>query len=599
MAFTLPAIRGVGRLAHRILLMVLLCLTAVVLLAACGDGDEPTARTSPTATPKPAATTLPTVTPEPAATPVSTPTPIPPTPTPEPTDPPVAGEFSVELTPETRWQDLFDAFTESERDCIRGELGVELVEAVSQRLVMSEGQTQPWEPLVFGCLSQGTAVELMLSSISKNMAELSEEAGQCLRHLLSEVDVAMIVAASLPDASPDDAQAMGAFTVGVLTCVPELMTGGPPPPVQTVRNMLWSHPTGGFVVNAPTVVDGVVYVGSDDNHVYALSASTGTELWLFETGDVIRSSPTVAGSVVYVGSNDNHVYALDAETGAKLWSHDTGNWVQYSPVVSGGVVYIRAPADGDLKLHALDGLSGERLWVSEATYPYIDEFTLVVVSGKAYMPGEFGEFHALDASTGQTVWSFSAGMGAESPPTVVGGVVYLTAVNTAHALDEETGETIWSYGTERFPARDFPAVVEDGIYYFSPDNVLYALDASTGEPLWSYQASELINTKPLVAEGMVYTGSEDGRFYALDAETGGLVWSREGTGSSLASPAVVDGVLYAESSDGNLIALNAVTGEELWKFQKGYFDGVPSYRVDGGVVYVGSLDGNVYAFATP
>ena len=36
-----------------------------------------------------------------------------------------------------------------------------------------------------------------------------------------------------------------------------------------------------------------------------------------------------------------------------------------------------------------------------------------------------------------------------------------------------------------------------------------------------------------------------------------------------------------------MTALDAATGEELWKFQKGYFDGVPSYAVSDGVLYVG------------
>ena len=96
------------------------------------------------------------------------------------------------------------------------------------------------------------------------------------------------------------------------------------------------------------------------------------------------------------------------------------------------------------------------------------------------MPGGFGEFHALDASTGKVVWSFNTGIPVESPPTVIGGIVYLTAFNTAHALDEATGALIWSYGTERFPARDFPAVVADNVYYFSPDEHIYALDTATG-----------------------------------------------------------------------------------------------------------------------
>ena len=592
MAFTLPIIRRLAGLAPRAVLIGLLCLTAAALLAACG-GEDPTATTPPTSTPAPTTTPVPTV-------PPPTPTPVPATSTPEPTAAPPAGDFSIELTADTRWQDLFDAFTESEQACIRAELGDAVLATVLPQLAMSDGDAELWAPLIFGCLSKETASTLFLSSFQGQMGELSEEAEKCLRGLLAEVDIAGIIAGSMPDAKPADAQAIQMFTIGLLTCAPELMMGGgPPDSMQTDVSPLWSHPTGGFVVNSPTVADGVVYAGSDDNNVYALDASTGAELWSFGTGDVIRSSPTVSGGVVYVGSNDNHVYALDASTGAELWSLDTGDWVQYSPVVSGGVVYVTALADGDQKLHALDAMSGERLWVSENPYPYIDEFSLAVVGGKVYMPGESGEFHALDAGTGETVWSFKAGNGAGSPPTVVGGVVYLTAVNTAHARDEATGAVIWSYGTEMFPARDFPAVISDGVYYFSPDNFLYALDAATGKPLWSYEASEFINTKPVAAQGMVYTASEDGRFYTLDAATGGLVWSREPMGSDLASPTVVDGVFYAESSDGNLRALNAATGEELWVFQKGYFDGVPSYTVAGGVVYVGSLDGGVYAFAAP
>ena len=94
------------------------------------------------------------------------------------------------------------------------------------------------------------------------------------------------------------------------------------------------------MVVSPTVTNGVVYAGSNDDHIYALDAETGALLWGFETGGGIRSSPTVANDIVYVGSNDNHVYALDASTGDLLWSHDTADWVQYSPTVKDGVVYL-------------------------------------------------------------------------------------------------------------------------------------------------------------------------------------------------------------------------------------------------------------------
>ena len=150
-----------------------------------------------------------------------------------------------------------------------------------------------------------------------------------------------------------------------------------------------------------------------------------------------------------------------------------------------------------------------------------------------------------------------------------------------------------------FPAVDHPAVVVDGVYYFAPDSNLYALDAASGDIMWSYEADDLITDVPVVAEGMVYVRSESGVFHAVDAATGGLAWSWETTDSALRSPTVVNGFLFAESRDGNLRALIAATGEEVWSFRKGYFDGVPSYTIAGGVLYVGALDGSVYAFAAP
>ncbi|MER5911896.1 PQQ-binding-like beta-propeller repeat protein, partial [Streptomyces sp. NPDC001982] len=72
----------------------------------------------------------------------------------------------------------------------------------------------------------------------------------------------------------------------------------------------WAFPTGSAVSSSPTVADGVVYVGSDDNNLYAVDARTGKKRWAFPTGSAVSSSPTVADGVVYVGSDDNNLYAV-------------------------------------------------------------------------------------------------------------------------------------------------------------------------------------------------------------------------------------------------------------------------------------------------
>jgi len=53
-----------------------------------------------------------------------------------------------------------------------------------------------------------------------------------------------------------------------------------------------------------------VYVGSYDDNVYALNASTGAKLWSYTTGGRVGSSPAVANGVVYIGSLDKKVYAF-------------------------------------------------------------------------------------------------------------------------------------------------------------------------------------------------------------------------------------------------------------------------------------------------
>ena len=90
--------------------------------------------------------------------------------------------------------------------------------------------------------------------------------------------------------------------------------------------LLWRHEIGGAVWSAPTVVDGVVYFGSEDNHVYALDAETGALLWRFLTDGSINESPAVKDGVVYVAASftewqtgNTPVYALDAATGNLRW----------------------------------------------------------------------------------------------------------------------------------------------------------------------------------------------------------------------------------------------------------------------------------------
>src|SRR5437899_13665 len=74
-----------------------------------------------------------------------------------------------------------------------------------------------------------------------------------------------------------------AIAIALLTvCAPFGHAFGPGASNTGVRGgLVWSFRTGGNVDSSPTVVNGVVYVGSEDGRVYALNASTGAKVWSY------------------------------------------------------------------------------------------------------------------------------------------------------------------------------------------------------------------------------------------------------------------------------------------------------------------------------
>src|SRR5437868_5598329 len=48
------------------------------------------------------------------------------------------------------------------------------------------------------------------------------------------------------------------------------------------------------------------------------------ELWQFKTGDAVEGTAAVVDGVVYVGSFDKHLYALDLKDGSEKWKFAAG-----------------------------------------------------------------------------------------------------------------------------------------------------------------------------------------------------------------------------------------------------------------------------------
>jgi outer membrane protein assembly factor BamB len=233
----------------------------------------------------------------------------------------------------------------------------------------------------------------------------------------------------------------------------------------------WIYTTGGLVESSPAVADGVVYVGSDNDNVYALNATTGKKIWNYTTGNPVVSSPAVADGVVYVGSDDTNVYALNATTSTQVWNYTTGNPVESSPAVADGVVYVGS---------------------------------------------DDGYVYALNATTGAQVWYRTGGGLVGSSPAVADGIVYVGSGvdDKVYALNATTGTKVWSYTTGS-PVESSPAVADGKVFVGSCNNYVYALNATTGKQVWNYTTSDWVWSSPAVVDGVVYVGSNDGKVYAF------------------------------------------------------------------------------------
>ena len=393
--------------------------------------------------------------------------------------------------------------------------------------------------------------------------------------------------------------------------------------------LLWSHrvATGDMRPSSVAIEDGVVYVGSENQRVYALDAITGEAEWQYKTGGLVWHPPAVAEGMAFVGSLDGYVYGLEANTGELLWRSDVGGRVWSPLTVAEGAVYASAfnEETGDGRLNALKSATGEAMWQYKVdgrvqSWPEVLEG---MVYASSWDLGKNGYVFALEEKTGELVWKYDTGDSSFATFTISGGIVYggsrsqketEPAEYHMYALNVKTGELLWLYTMEESVA--LPPVVTKGMVYTqTTDGSFYALDATTGKPLWQWYdkqestlydyaygyfygyallAHGLLPDVATVSGGVVYLGSPDGHVYALDARTGETLWQYEIGAEILSAPTVVGEVAYVQATDEYLYALDAATGEFLWRYETRDY-GLGRAVVIKDVVYLASGSGDVYA----
>ncbi|MEY7849951.1 PQQ-binding-like beta-propeller repeat protein [Natrarchaeobius sp. A-rgal3] len=219
------------------------------------------------------------------------------------------------------------------------------------------------------------------------------------------------------------------------------------------------------VSTAPTLADGIVYVGGSLNSeaVIALDATDGTERWRFRAGEY-ATTPAVADGTVFVGGGSEHVvYALEAATGEERWQVETDGRVWGAPTVVDDVVSV---GSRDGTVYALGVEDGQERWTASVGDDVPE--SIAATGERLYVPTTEA-LVALDTA-GTEVWSTESGSRVNAP-SVAGDAVVVTDRSAASCLDED-GESRWTYAFEDRQIDDMvfggtrsPPGVSDGTVY--------------------------------------------------------------------------------------------------------------------------------------
>ena len=167
------------------------------------------------------------------------------------------------------------------------------------------------------------------------------------------------------------------------------------------QDFSWSFWSDGQFLShdVPPIVDGDTIYFTAGQSIFRLDAANGEVLWSFQVGGSIETPPATEQGVVYIASTGNQLFATDPSKAHYkpeeiIWGFDLGNETIHSPKISNGVLYAQT-SDGTLK--AFDGATGYLLWESHVG-DFPDQPSHTVVDDTVYAATSDGSVFAIATS---------------------------------------------------------------------------------------------------------------------------------------------------------------------------------------------------------
>ncbi len=314
--------------------------------------------------------------------------------------------------------------------------------------------------------------------------------------------------------------------------------------------------------------DGETAYLASASRIFAVNVKDGTLKWSYpdmtaKTKLQFFASPSLENGTVIAGDFGHSLYGLAKDTGLLQWQFDgaKNRWVA-SPLVIGDTIV--AP-NADRHIYGLD-IRGVQKWVFATKE---SNWSQPATDGKlAFVPSMDHYVYALDAATGNLVWSVDAGGAIPSNAVYLQdskAVVVGTLASELLALSAADGKELWRAKTDG-SIWSYPVLYEGALYLGDYAGNAYKIDPATGEIAWKKPLGSIITGAPVAtSEGVVFNTSA-GLLTMLDAESN--QGSRVETGVKLNSTPVLAGdkIIVPLTKDDILLEAYDLKGAKVWSF---------------------------------
>jgi outer membrane protein assembly factor BamB len=277
--------------------------------------------------------------------------------------------------------------------------------------------------------------------------------------------------------------------------------------------------------STPALVDDVLYLGAG-SHVYALNAKDGTIKWQYPADGAsvpgsFNSSPAVADGKVFIGSDNDNLSVLDASTGALLWQVATAGAVSAAPIVADGAVFFGST---DAHLYAINENNQTPLWGGQFKSDGPIFTAPALADGLLYFGDFDGNLYAVRETSGDKLWTYSpAGGVSPGSPVYRNGILYSVSGSNIIAVSARTADLRTTFN---FPANILsPPTISDTSVYASASNQEIVSFNLRGTVNWRSKLDDIVTTPLQVTDSFLYATSRAGVIYALDLSSGKVVWS--------------------------------------------------------------------------